>query len=916
MAKDHPSLALSKHPVVRAVKKNPSAETIVKTLITDDNRRRGYYGSRKDDPVNPMIAARVSDKTTLNIQDINNIFQLLPDTELAMQILISSIISPKDMMNVELNYVSGSKVLSGEITGPMLEVIRQYFEEVYKIQSKLPTILEDCLFKKGSFPTLILSDNTISKVINNDLSTNGKNGPRTFSMESVQASVSGLTDEKGELVSSIGILGSNVDNDTGEWSFESISGIPEAIGLEEQKVKFGDAKLDSELGAHLKVIDNPDILSLPGITNLVRKLNTKSKINNRRFGMEAASNGKKGKLTLDEVHQTVFRTTNYQTMPYVSLSKSKPGNNQGEPLVVKLPPESVIPVHTPGSPEDHVGYFIILDNYGNPISRVKEEDYYRNLSNNISSSQISSQLLQSAGRANSERDHVTMNDQEVSEVVRVYGEIVERDLLKRLKNGTVGGAVEISRPQDIYRTMLARSLAQMGTQILYVPEELVNYIAFNYNEHGVGKSLLDDSKILASLRSMLMFSGTMASIKNSVGKTALKIELDPDDPDPETTVNYMLHQYIKNRRNTYPLGASNPSDIVDFLQDAGVDVQVSGNPAYPETKLDVEDYSSNKVMPDSDLEEQVKKKYFMSLGLSPETVDSGYDVEFATSIVTSNLLLAKRVGIYQDKLAPQLSEFIAKYVLSSGTLFNELVECVKGKTSKLPKHLKGDSHEELIEEFLYTLEVSLPKPDSAKLENQQEAFDKYSSFLDEAMESYISSEMFDLDGFEDHSMVMDTIKTIVGNHFKREWLRNNNVLPELMDIVLTSEDDKPLLDIKDIHSKYSKSLGNSVNKLIQQMKRDEKRRVKDMEKSDEKLDEYLEGDGNELEETQDTSEEEVPEAQEDGDLGGDTDVAESEAGDLEPEEETPAEEVGEIEGEPEEIPEEVGDEEPPEEPKV
>ncbi|MBE0438298.1 MAG: hypothetical protein IBX57_00830 [Gammaproteobacteria bacterium] len=803
----------SKFPKLNAIRKNPQANAILRKLSVDQNNRRMVRG-RKDAPPSESLIRQVSDQTTQNISDIDNIFQLLPDTELAMQILISSILSPKDMVNVELGFKVDNRVIDGELSGPMLEVIRSYFVETYKIKEHLPSILEEALFKKGSYPLLILPENSIDEIINGD---------QPVSLEDM----AGILTASNEIKPSVGILGSPAQKPNVSWSLESF-GTKASMEDKDAFISFQNEELTTILGDKVKVLDNFNVFKMPKVKNKFAR----SKVLNALGVSLEAKRTKKDNITEEEVYNHFYKNKVYQSKPYVSVKKKGDVEKAtvGHPLVIKLPPETTIPVHAPSNPEEHIGYFVLLDQFGNPLNRVAETDYYRDLNVNIKRNNASSALLQAGRQASVGGLTDGMTDLNTAESVRVYADIVEKDLLTRLKNGVYGEGVEVAKPLEVYRVMLARALSNMNTQIVYVPAELVTYFAFKYNIYGVGKTLLDDAKILASLRSMLMFSNTMAAIKNSTGKTGVKIELDPADPDPSTTVEMLMHEFAKHRQTAYPLGASNPLDIIDFLQNAGIDIQVSGNSAYPETTLSAEDYSSSKVNIDTELEENIKRKYFMTLGLSPETVDQSSDVEFATSIVSSNLLLAKRVIIYQDILLPLLKDFIVKYITNSEILWDSLTKIVEEGKRSLSKEDKKLEFGEIVVKFLNSFEVTLPRPDSAKLENQITSFNMYVDALEMAVDAYLGEDGFAIREFDDMEEHIRAVRSAVVSHYKREWLRNNNVLPELMELVLEDENGDPEFDLGEIHGNHLESIGKSIIKLLKKLKRDQKKREKQLEK--------------------------------------------------------------------------------------
>lgn len=799
--------AIHRHPKLSFFKKDPVNQAVIDKLFVDRRSPAGKRGIGKRHAPQHGVLERISNHTAQNVSDINNIRQLLPDTELAKQILISSILSPNDLVGTELGFRVSGKTLESEVTGPLLDTFRDYFESVYNITSLLPTILEDCLFEKGAYPLLVLPESSIDDIIN--------------SSQPAMESLHGELGADGTPKKSIGILGAASGRPKNTFSLESYRGAAHTLTNDDCNVRPAKGKFNPEVS----VTDNLAVLKFPRVIESLRKRRIKDVMGQGGFGFEA----RKSKITRQDVIDGTYQTKDFekQSFIHVKTRSELPNPTRGEPMVMRLPVESVIPVHVPNNPEDHIGYFVLLDNFGNPINKAEEADYYKDLNSKISGG-CGSQLLESSNRTilGYEMDGKKLTEYEAT---RLYADIVEGDLINRLKNGIYGEGVAIARPLDVYRIMLSRALSGMGTQVLYIPVELMVYFAFDYNSFGVGKSLLDDNKILANLRAMLMFSNTMASIKNSTGRTGLNIELDPDDPDPGSTVEYLVHEYSKNRQRKYPLGASSPLDIIDFLQSANIDIQVSGNSAYPETRMEVEDMASNKVNVDTQLEDDVKRKYFMSLGLSPETVDLAGDVEFATSIVTSNLLLAKRVMMYQDTYVPMLKEFMVKYVENSAPLYEKLVDVIKNNRSALSHANKKLTEDEVIDLFLAELSVTLPRPDTAKLENQIEAFEQYTQGLELAVDAYFGEDSFMLRDFDDVEETIRAIRSSVIAHYQREWLRNNNVLPELNELVSINDKGRPDMDLNEIHGNHMELVGRSITELIKKLRKDREQREKRLE---------------------------------------------------------------------------------------
>lgn len=884
-----------RHERLKAFRKNPTSAAVVNKLVRENN---GLYDrdTRAKDQLNVGgYLRRTSEETAANVTDSSNLYQLLPDTELAEQILVSSILAPKDMVNVELNFNVNNPKIPLEISGPMLGIVEEFFTKAYKIPALLPKILSDALFKRGSYPMLILPESSIDEIIN----SSGQVGLEDLSSnDPFKLSV-------GILGNSVDSVGQNIPRRKTSVSMESARDILSTrVGTYNPSVNTKGVK-EKRMDLKVLVSDNPDILKAPFLYNRVR-----SQAVSQRLGLGMES---RAEMSRSDIESSFYKPRQYQAREIVGIKTAGQVGRPtvGHPLVMRLPSESIIPVHVPGSPEEHVGYFVLLDATGNPLNKANKADYYNDLGHNLQSNRdLSSQLIAQSTRAvEGWRDNTV--DGVVDEATRMYATVVENDLISRLKNGLYNDTVEIARPLEVYRIMLARTFANMTTQLLYVPVELVSYIAFDYNQYGVGQSLLENNKILASLRVSMMLANTMSAIDNSVAHTGLNITLDPDDPDPSSTVEKLVHNYVNTRRASYPLGASSPVDIINFLQNAGVDIHVSGNPAYPETRMEVEDRSRSIVEPNNELEESLKKRYLMSLGLSPESVDNSYNVEFATSIVSSNLLLTKRVILYQDKFTDMLSDFFRKYISQSGALREALLKCIANAklvvdkeaaveeegqspaekeaqaTNEGPELQSTDKEQEeqfqeWYREFVMSLVVTLPRPDNITIERQLEAYDKYVEALEKVVDAYISSEFLDGTALGEQSDQVDVVKSAILAYFKRKWLNENNVMPELLDLVTFKEENHPMLDLLNVHNDHITAIGASIQGYMvkvaeSQKKRDDLTRAIEADKD---IVVKSEGGG-----SYDNDEEESE--------GSDDDFGDDDFGDDEPEEEEPLEEESE-----------------------
>ena len=774
----------SKHPKLSGFKSTSLSDAIASKLVEGINTSpRSYDGNSRTIATPQHLVTQVANKTATNVVDSENMMQLLPDLELAKQVLVSSILSPNDLISTALTYGSSADDL-GEVKGLLVDVIKDYFENSYKIKTLLPRMLEEALFTKGAYPVAVIPESSIDEAIN----STGR-----VTLESLKDELTA----NDELVN-YGILGNAKSQATsGKLNF----------GLESYDTRT--PYIAEVPNLHLSVTDNISVLKFPRLHEKLVADRVQDAYAKKQMSMELYSSTKPD---TEVARESLYRPRNFNFTPVLTVKTlsqlEKP--TVGHPLVMTLPTESVIPVHVPSAPEEHIGYFVVIDKHGNPVRASSTQDFYADLSYNTGAIRdMSSQLLAqtrraSEGRKQNSSDEIALLD----EAMQMYTDVVENDLLSRLQNGVYGENVKVSRPTEIYRMMFARACSRMMTQLVFIPQSLMTYIAFDYNSYGVGKSLLESTKILGSIRAMLLFANTVAAIKNSVNHVAVNIELDPADPSPDRTVEFLMGEYAKTRQASYPIGASSPVDIVNYLQNAGVEVVTSGHPGYPETKVTVEDKQASHTKVDTDLDEMLKKRQLMSVGMAPETVDLSMNVDFATSVVSSNVLLAKRAMVYQVVFTSHLVDHMQKFTCNSKVLMDALREIIDNNRNLLTQ--TKASTDSIAMYFINSLTLSLPEPDLAQVEMQMAAFENYTKGLDATLPAFVSSEMFDSSLMGDVANAIPQTIAILKAQFQRQWLQSNNVMPELFKLITFSDEDGPAFDMLKEHDHYMLGLQKSL----------------------------------------------------------------------------------------------------------
>lgn len=813
------------------------------------------YGPSRGDiaPPDDMTLRSVSDNTTANIMDAKSIFQLLPDVELAANILSSSILSPKDMINVHLNIGIEPGTIDPEVAAPILEVIKDYFLKDYKIEEQLEKILKDILFYRGSYPIAIIPEGSIDRMIN---------GGQTISKESLLAEFSGNGFLAGK-----GILGSpkaQSESSSVLASMESLLNEDLALPadvkvdlsgfkdeLESRKIENSSEAL-KDIKESLFVVDNFEILRIPAIRESISRQQLQQKLNIRTYSSEAKKDQPLSQAEERALENKLYIKQLFKHVPAMAVPVA-PNNakdyNHGHPLAMDLPSESVIPVHVPSYPEKHIGYFILLDISGNPIANATRTDHYSELSQRLT---VRREVTQASMAGSAVSDNVFSNSIgrfELDNMARAYGRIVEADLLTRIKNGIRGGDVAIDAPQEVWRVMLARSLAKQKTQMLYIPKELMVYMAFDFNEYGVGSSLIEQTKVISSLRATLMFANTLGAVKNSVGRTNVNITLDEKDTNPAQTVEQLLHSYVNGNSARFPIGTASAKSIIDFLQRAGIGVQVSGNSRYPATSISVDDKSTQKVLIDNELTENLKKQQTMAFGLSPDMVDSTLNVEFAASIVNSHLMLAKSSFIKGKMFCGFLKEFFIKYTENSSILMQSMRDVIADKKVKMPKEIaalyessdKDDKTKavdmtdaratHLIYYILDNLKVNLPMPDNASMEVKVSALETYTKGIDIMLDAMLASAMYNEDADGLIAGKIDQYREIIKGAMIKMWAMENDFMPEMFDLLEEQSDGTRKLDLVKTQGESMTEINDLIVDFIIFADKEKKAREKRLQKA-------------------------------------------------------------------------------------
>lgn len=797
--------------------------------LTADRTQPNRGGNISKIDLTPI--AGVFRRTLREATDIRNIFQTMPDLHLPREILVSAIMSPGDLAQNTLIYGNEMPGCETAILSPLVQAIEQFFTTTKKLPTKVAEWVDDALIWSGAHPILIIPEATLDRMVLGD-----------------DASMESIATYGGEFVDGWyrpkGILGLSVPTATGESyvSFESARNrLNQGSMLGYHTIKAGQGK--DKVSLPFRVTDNMAVLRTPVVQKMKRSRMMEQaygtpSLESRRRQRQADQKEKEG-MDNGSVFNRFFRQPNKvrnSRLQVVPTGKGTGVKNQGHPLEYHLSTEAVMPVCVPGDESNHVGYIILLDANGYPISQSRRLNYYDDIRRNASGgtdnagsgSSVAGELINMSKEAIVGGIANATNAQ-IDRMAELHGQLLDADIVARLKNGLMGGDFELSHTEHIDRLTFARSMKNELTTMLYVPAELMIYMAYEYNEYGIGKSILEDAKGLAAMRAAVTVASVIGATKNAIPGKDINLELPEDDGDPLGTATFMANEALGLAYHQFPMAISSTVGLAEQLQLSAINVNVTGNPRFPEVKTSMTPRESSYAQIDTDLTQQLRDDLTRVFGLTSEMVDGVNQPEFATTAVQNNLMLQKRVMVIQAKTNPMITDYVRVFTYNSGILVDQLLELIEQNAKYLPEEFKGDP-EGFLEEFLNNLTVELPKPESDNLTKQMELFKNFSQTLDDALPAYLMEEYFDGYSPEEMKAALPSVVASWKGVILRDWMRKRGILREL-DVFQSAEDGSPMMNLTEEMSNHVEAVMKSVGGFMKRVARDALARKKDTAKT-------------------------------------------------------------------------------------
>ena len=425
--------------------------------------------------------------------------------------------------------------------------------------------------------------------------------------------------------------------------------------------------------------------------------------------------------------------------------------HRGHPTIIELPTEAVIPIFIPGAPNEHLGYFVMLDEHGQPLTAddsraAADTTGCAGGSNAATFEAVFGTSCCNATYFNQSNDYTQMGS-------LIFNNLLDGYIRTRMKGILHRDDLQLSRFNALSTILFHRTLASKETTIVFVPPMLMHYFAFDYDKHtGCGKSKTADIQFILSLRTTLMMANVVAAVNDAIEHKKIEFGVDDKNANVEAIMELIANIFIeKNKLN----GSIDPSEIMRDMYSNSLTIIPKGLPGLSDMSVEVQSAQGSSTRIDDQTIEQLNNLLVAQLDVPSAALNQLNEPEYARSLVVGNLFFAKKITRYQHIWCDLMSEFIRVYTLVDipfqEALKKKLSLAVKHKVKEdLPKAVakmkeynpnEYDDLNDLPNIIMNSVNVSLPKPNIVVDKTQFEEISNYINNLQTVADKFFNQEM-------------------------------------------------------------------------------------------------------------------------------------------------------------------------------
>lgn len=731
---------------------------------------------------------QVSDNTHTKIEELRNLTIVAPEIKLSKRVIVSTIMSPQDLQTNVVNISMDYEGLSEEIKNDLLEKLNTFFNKEYHLASKLNDWLQTAGFEEGSKSILVLPKHELD--VQNaiaDVLASKENLELVESLKSIESSTEDLyipatenakvhltEQQKNRHELMLNLLDAEI-----ETSLESL-GVDKFF--EDHEKGFTESTEDKKTITIKNKVDLTKSLR-EGTLKLLRRNGDGSVVVTRDV-----TNITKGVKGNNDVMNQLLKDAKAQLKGFdpdnkdVSVAADircysisddiKVGDND-LPIVIEIPADAVIPVCAPRDNKNHIGYFILVDENGQPISGTN--NYFK-----TGSTEVTNRLAMQAAKSVYGNATLTSFAQlttnptfMLQQMSDVFAVAVNKLLESKLSEKGLTG-LNINMHNAVGKALFLNLLANNRIRMVFVPEPMLVYYRFDHREDGTGKTLLEDVSQLLALRTTFVIARLMAAVDNATLQRTVEVDIDEQETNPQQVMQMVAREAVSKYTPSFTTEVQTAAESLISRSLRIKPKSIAGTT--DNLSVNVEKSYGNAQAPDTDLLEKLNNWIGMGMGGLPASVLNQLgENEFARSVATTNMYFANTVAGWQMMIEPHNKKFISLYTSSSSRLLKLIRDTIstenKGNDKDLDKNKSPEVIDEKIEtrvkDIINSLNVSLPPPQMAAKKAHFEEIQSFADMIEKIVNIIYSDETVVDDDLKSN---MSVIRAAITSKLLREFL--------------------------------------------------------------------------------------------------------------------------------------------------
>jgi len=582
----------------------------------------------------------------------------------------------------------------------------------------------------------------------------------------------------------------------------------ERVALRRRAIEIGDRTL--KLG--INITDNPGVILAAEDHRRYKELKVKDALG-VYYDAKRAAKGQlpaneaeriKAKKKEDEERKVEEELSIIERYKNILIPRNKYQIDPLDGLHMRLDANSVVPVKLLNDTKP-VGYLVLMDEEWRPLSTNTLEDLDRMVVNDRTAPELREEIRAYKSEAKQISGHrkekaIDYSDEEI------YNILVQDEVSKLFKNSGIASQIKPQNLQIMSRIMFRRAISRSKTNILYIPEEFLAYYSFRERKDGTGKSLLEETRIISSMRAMITFVKLRSDIERAIPRKKINIKLDKNIKNVGKVMSGFIDSYNQSFNKTFAWGATSIPATANYVQQLGISYHFD-HPEVPYNEVDVatSQYTGGEI--DTDFLNKLSNDLYRYFGLTRQMIDDSSNDGFATIQVLNNELSKQELTQVQKLLLKNVTQHVRK-VLKIDAKFNEQLRALFRKETgsiintypreiaeilHLSQSEDGVANDDLIEwlcdDFFDKVDAKLPELRSEDEDELAKRFAAYSDSLDLAIDSLIANEEALPAALQDGPMpeLMRNFKVTYKQMLLRKWMRDHNYLTEVADLVLVKD---------------------------------------------------------------------------------------------------------------------------------